>query len=138
MKEIGKVVEKNNEILKVELSQSNLCASCKMCERGQNNMLILEALNECNADVGDNVIVELDRKDFYKATLTIYAVPLLSFLIFVIIGYAIGNAFKIDPQLSAFIIGLLGLGIGFLISRLIDRHFSKNEKKFIPVVKKIV
>ncbi|MCX7719729.1 MAG: SoxR reducing system RseC family protein [Dictyoglomus thermophilum] len=136
MKEIGQVIEKNGKILKIKFSSSEACHSCGLCKVDEDN-LTLNAIDECNARIGDFVVVEVERKDFFQATFLIYLFPLIAFILGVIVGYLTGERYNFDPQLLGFIIGLLFTLMSYPLIRLIYKRLSKKQK-FIPVAKKIV
>lgn len=135
MKEIGQVIEKNKNILKIKLNSSEKCHSCGLCNN--KNEPILEALDECNANVGDFVIVEIKKKYYYKVTFLIYLFPLISFISGVFIGYIIGENLKIDPQIFGFLVGIILTVISYISLYFLDKNLSKKEK-IVPVAKKIV
>lgn len=135
MKEIGQVIEKNKNILKIKLNSSEKCHSCGLCN--YKNEPILEALDECNANVGDFVIVEIKKKYYYKVTFLIYLFPLISFISGVFIGYIIGENLKIDPQIFGFLVGIILTVISYISLYFLDKNLSKKEK-IVPVAKKIV
>ncbi|MCX7846058.1 MAG: SoxR reducing system RseC family protein [Dictyoglomaceae bacterium] len=140
MKEIGKVINKKGNIVTVELTPSPLCVSCSLCHRGNNKKFLLEAINQCSADVGDIVSIEIPRSSYYKATLLIYIIPLLFFLLGVFIGYfVISNSLNKDPQLLGLVLGILGISLSFIFIRLLDKKIQrKSPDKFFPIVKDIV
>jgi sigma-E factor negative regulatory protein RseC len=138
MKEIGRVIEKNGNKLIIELSPSSYCSSCKLCQRGNEDNFILEVLDKCSAKPGDFVSIEISKSSYYKATILIYIVPLIFFILGTIIGYIIGNYFKKDSQILGFVFGLLFLSLSYLVIRFIDRKIQKKSSDYIPVAKEIV
>ncbi|MCS7201677.1 MAG: SoxR reducing system RseC family protein [Dictyoglomus sp.] len=140
MKEIGKVIDKKENIVVVELTPSSLCSSCSLCQRGKNSKFLLNAIDECSAEIGDIVSLEIPRASYYKATLLIYIIPLFFFLLGVFIGYFIfGNSLNNDPQLSGLILGSFGLILSFFIVKHLDKKIQKKSPhKYIPIVREIV
>ncbi|MGB9858077.1 MAG: SoxR reducing system RseC family protein [Dictyoglomaceae bacterium] len=138
MKELGKVIDKRKDKLIVELNPSPICSSCNLCQRGSNGKFILEVLDQCSAEIGDIVSIELPRSAYYKATALIYIFPLLFFFGGITIGYLIGNYTKNDPQLLGFIFGLVGLAVGFLFLRALDKRIQKKSSNYIPIAKEVV
>lgn len=136
MKEIGQVIEKNGRILKVKFSSSEACHSCGLCKINEEN-LVLNVIDECNAKIGDFVIVEVEKKDFYQVTFLIYLFPLISFILGVLIGYLIGERYRLDVQLLGFFIGLVFTVLSYPLIKSIYKKLSQKQK-FIPVAKKIV
>ncbi|ACK42575.1 MULTISPECIES: SoxR reducing system RseC family protein [Dictyoglomus] len=136
MKEIGQVIEKNGIILKVKFSSSEACHSCGLCKINEED-LVLDVIDECNAKIGDFVMVEVERKDFYQVTFLIYLFPLISFILGVLIGYLIGERYRLDTQLLGLSIGLVFTVLSYPLIKSIYKKLSQKQK-FIPVAKKIV
>lgn len=135
MKEVGQVIEKNKNIVKIKLNPSETCHSCGLCKN--KNEPILEAFDECNAKIGDFVIVEIEKKEYYKIMFLIYLFPLISFILGVSMGYIIGEKLKFDPQLAGFLIGLIFTVLSYIFINIFDKRLNQKEK-IITVVKKIV
>lgn len=135
MKEVGQVIEKNKNIVKIKLIPSKTCHSCGLCKT--KNEFILEALDDCNANIGDFVIIEIKKKNYYKVMFLIYLFPLISFILGVLIGYFIGEKFKFDPQLAGFLLGLTFTITSYIFINLLDKRLTQKEN-IITVVKKIV
>ncbi|MGB9768198.1 SoxR reducing system RseC family protein [Dictyoglomus turgidum] len=136
MKEIGQVIEKNGRILKVKFSSSEACHSCGLCKINEED-LVLDVIDECNAKIGDFVMVEVEKKDFYQVTFLIYLFPLISFILGVLIGYLIGERYRLDTQLLGLSIGLVFTVLSYPLIKSIYKKLSQKQK-FIPVAKKIV
>ncbi|MGC8814216.1 SoxR reducing system RseC family protein [Dictyoglomus sp.] len=136
MKEIGQVIEKNGRILKVKFSSSEACHSCGLCKINEED-LVLDVIDECNAKIGDFVMVEVEKKDFYQVTFLIYLFPLISFILGVLIGYLIGERYRLDTQLLGLSIGLVFTVLSYPLIKSIYKKLSQKQK-FIPVTKKIV
>ncbi|MGB9788506.1 MAG: SoxR reducing system RseC family protein [Dictyoglomus turgidum] len=136
MKEIGQVIEKNGRILKVKFSLSEACHSCGLCKINEED-LVLDVIDECNAKIGDFVMVEVEKKDFYQVTFLIYLFPLISFILGVLIGYLIGERYRLDTQLLGLSIGLVFTVLSYPLIKSIYKKLSQKQK-FIPVAKKIV
>ncbi|MGC9002582.1 MAG: SoxR reducing system RseC family protein [Dictyoglomus sp.] len=136
MKEIGQVIEKNGRILKVKFSSSEACHSCGLCKINEED-LALDVIDECNAKIGDFVMVEVEKKDFYQVTFLIYLFPLISFILGVLIGYLIGERYRLDTQLLGLSIGLVFTVLSYPLIKSIYKKLSQKQK-FIPVAKKIV
>ncbi len=136
MKEIGQVIEKNGRMLKVKFSSSEACHNCGLCKINEED-LVLNVIDECNAKIGDFVMVEVEKKDFYQVTFLIYLFPLISFILGVLIGYLIGERYKLDTQLIGFSIGLVFTAFSYPLIKFIYKKLSQKQK-FIPIAKKIV
>ncbi len=135
MKEIGEVIDKERNILKVKLNAVESCRSCGLCKNNED--FILEVLDECNAKIGDFVLVEIKKENYYKVTFLVYLFPLILFILGTIIGYIVGEKYNLDPQLLGFALGMIFLAVSYIMIRFIDKKSIKKEK-IIPVAKKVV
>lgn len=135
MKEIGEVIDKERNILKVKLNAVESCRSCGLCKTNED--FILEVLDECNAKIGDFVLVEIKKENYYKVTFLVYLFPLILFILGTIIGYIVGEKYNLDPQLLGFALGMIFLAVSYIMIRFIDKKSIKKEK-IIPVAKKVV
>ena len=77
----------DNNIAKVELQRSSSCEGCSICSSGKP--IVLRALNNINAEKGDNVVIEVEELK-KGLNFLVYAVPLIC----LIIGYVIGDNFS--------------------------------------------
>ena len=77
----------DNNIAKVELQRSSSCEGCSICSSGKP--IVLRALNNINAEKGDNVVIEVEELQ-KGLNFLVYAVPLIC----LIIGYVIGDYFS--------------------------------------------
>lgn len=77
----------DNNIAKVELQRSSSCEGCSICSSGKP--IVLRALNNINAEKGDNVVIEVEELK-NGLNFLVYAVPLIC----LIIGYVIGDYFS--------------------------------------------
>lgn len=77
----------DNNIAKVELQRSSSCEGCSICSSGKP--IVLRALNNINANKGDNVVIEVE--ELKRGTnFFVYILPLIC----LIIGYVIGDYFS--------------------------------------------
>jgi positive regulator of sigma E activity len=87
MKEKGKVVEKKGEIAVVMMEDSDKCERCGLCKKIVPREPLIEAENKINADIGDNVFVEIDEDILFKISLFVYGFPLIGFILGIIFSY---------------------------------------------------
>jgi sigma-E factor negative regulatory protein RseC len=137
MGELGKVVDKKGNILKIELTPTSMCKTCGLCHSGSTSNFYLDAIDNCNAKVGDTVVIEIERKKYYKAIFLIYGLPLILFIIGVIFGYLFSPKIHFDPQLLGLILGFLLMAFGYILVRYLDHRLSKKQQ-YIIVAKKVV
>jgi len=93
------------------------CEKCRGCgSMSQTGSITLKA--ECK--VGDWVKVELPDGRFLSATVMAYAVPLVTFLAGLLLGYQLSG----QNELIALLASLGGLGAGVVCIRLCEKHIS--------------
>ncbi len=100
------------------------CSKCGGCEQKTQ---VIECANYVNAKVGDNVQISGDNKSMVKYTALLYLVPLSFFLIGIIAAYTL-LANKVNNfELISFCVGLVGLLIGYIIVKYIDKKFVDKD-----------
>lgn len=131
MKQIGKIIEIENSLAKIQILRESACGgncqSCAGCEL-KNHFIYADIKEEFDflPNVGDNVLISMDDKTFYIYSILGYAV----FIIFIILGAVISyNCFQTE---TASVLGAFsGLIIGFLIIKLC----FKNKKAAYKITK---
>ncbi len=128
MAEKGRVIElKENNMITVTMTRKEACSKCRACVAGLSEKeMIIEAENNCFAEVGDWVEVEISPDGFISALLVVYGLPLVGFMVGLLPSYFIlkpmlnlGNA----GDVLSFVIGLICTGLVFL-------WIKKNEKRW--------
>ncbi|MDF2822123.1 MAG: uncharacterized protein K0R15_2571 [Clostridiales bacterium] len=135
--EYGIVKEKKHNIVVVSMVRTDACAQCRACSMGhEEKEMIIEASNDCEANVGDKVGIQLSTEAFMSAVLIMYAIPLLGFFIGIGAGY--GLSFIIFNEVREYIPIMLGIGflaVSFLIIRLMQNKLK--AKKYNPKAIKV-
>ncbi|WP_372995741.1 SoxR reducing system RseC family protein [Lutispora sp.] len=141
MKEIGRIIEVNNDTAKVLIARHAACGDCGACQVGRENLnMILTAENTINGNPGDTVEIELKTENFLFASFIMYGIPLLGLIIGLLGGYYSGGALGYDEsksQVIAAVSGLLILTMSYLGIRFNESKI-KNMHKFKPVLIRIV
>ncbi len=127
MAEKGRVIEvKDENMLTVSMTRKEACAKCRACIAGMTEQeMIIEAENNCFAQVGDWVNVEISPDGFISALFIVYGLPLIGFMVGLIPSYFILNAAGLGNvrDVLSFVIGLVCTGIIFL-------WIKKNEERW--------
>lgn len=127
----------------VEAQRESSCGQCnakKGCGTGilENSLgrraMQLKAINQCNAQAGDEVIVAVPEKGFIKSAFFTYLLPLLLMLL----GAVAAQQLSILGQWAAQdIVALAGAAVGFVVALIILRRYSQKMEKDVrlqPVV----
>ena len=134
MAEKGKVIELNGEFATVSMTRKEACAKCRACIAGMTEKeMIIEAENECYANIGDWVDVEVSPDGFISALFVVYGLPLIGFLVGLIPSYFIFKTlFDIGSigDFLSFVIGLACTGVVFLWIK--KNQARWQQKKYRP------
>lgn len=121
MLEQGKVTRVNGNIAWVEIDESSRCAGCGACSQAVSGKMILEAINDDHAQVGDRVEVEKSAATTGLAMLLVFGLPSG----FLTVGIILGSLIS---EMIAIITGIFALGISFYCLHLFDRYFGKRTE----------
>lgn len=132
IEENGRVVDVNSQGIWVETVRQSACATCAarngcgqklLVSAGAGKRFIIQVSNpnEISVSENDRVILGIEEGAFLKATLFVYLIPLLALFIAALLAdYIFANEGLVI--LSA----LVGLGIGFFITRSSSNMFFKS------------
>ncbi len=112
----------NRPLVTLEISRQTPCGICGQT-RGCGNSLWGKIFahkssafivdNSINAQLGDNVIVGMDEQVILKSALLMYALPLATMMLGVLLGSAIISKNPNQADLHAVIGAVAGLALGF-------------------------
>lgn len=104
MREKGKIIDLKKDIAVVLMEEKEKCSSCGLCKKIIERKPIIEAKNEINAKIGDNVEVEINEDTLFKISLFIYGIPIVGFITGIFLSYFFKNhIFKVIIFLISFI-----------------------------------
>lgn len=113
------------------------CKDCGikfLCSPGADNQKSITLENTINAKLGDKVAVTEASNVLLKISVLQYGVPLIGFLAGIIISTQMN--IKLNPiELYQFICGLIGLGLGGLISNSIIKRMAKKPGTLFKISK---
>jgi len=144
------MIEQNAVVLKVEgqmalveAQRQSSCGACnakKGCGTGmlENSLgrraMQMKAVNQCDAQPGDEVVVAVPEKGFIKTAFFTYLLPLLLMLVGALVSQRLSQGWIWANQDIA---ALVGAGIGFIVALLVLRGYSQkmeNDEQMQPVV----
>ncbi|MBO6849160.1 MAG: SoxR reducing system RseC family protein [Marinobacter sp.] len=138
--ESGKVVAVDGDRVWVQTIRNSACQSCSARQGcGQRALASatggranqIRVLNRLNAQVGDDVMLAIEETALLRASLLVYAVPLL----LMVAGAMIGHQLSGSEDLAAMVGAGLGLGGGFVLARRAQR---KSADQYEPRMTRIV
>ena len=139
IEQIAVVIRTDGQFALVEAQRESSCGQCnakKGCGTGmlENSLgrraMQLKAINLCNAQPGDEVVVAVPEKGFIKSAFFTYLLPLLLMLLGAVAAQQLsilrGWAYQ---DLAA----LAGAAVGFVVALVILRQYSKKMEKDVHV-----
>ena len=129
MGETGKVKDREGDFVLVSITRTEACAKCNMCTKGfMQDEMEMRAKNECGAQIGDNVEIDLKDGVFLKAAIIMYGLPVLVFITAIIGSYSAFDALGIDfyNEGLAFLVSVVLTFLTYLIIRKNEDRFKKG------------
>lgn len=125
MDRAGIVVSEMGEYSKVKLVRHTACGNCGACQLGDEQKdIMMIAKNAVHAKKGDLVEVTMATNSVLSAAFIMYVIPLAGLFIGLLLGQLLFDGKDI---MTAFL-GLIFMGLTYVIIKLNDKRFLKNEK----------
>ncbi len=116
----GKVVGISGKAIEVCFERPEMCAQCGACMGHKPHEETVRI--EGSAEIGDTVAVEMPDAKIVKVSLIAYIIPLIGLMIGLLIGQVL-----LKSDLWAALTGLLGLGTGILVTRMLDKRLGAQK-----------
>ena len=128
----GIVKEVNGEMITVVFERHEACGDCHACHMGSTNCAKHTITIKGKADVGDEIVVEMDDSHVMAASATAYMIPFAGFMIGLLGSYAL----KLSEPLMA-LCAVAGPACAYLVMRRLDPILSKGrwEHRIVSVTK---
>ena len=130
MEQTGIIQECTGRTAKVMIIRSSACgdncASCGMCPGRET---VIEARNECGAQKGDSVIINMSGGRVLRAAFLVYIVP----IIFLVLGCVLGN-YIFGTETAGIICGFALTALSLFTIHLFDK---KLKPKYSPSIIRI-
>lgn len=122
MNESGTVIAFKDSLVQLEIRRSERCHGCHACKplNGKDTMTLF-ALNDCQAQIGDQVEIQIQESGELSASLLLYGVPLATFLLSLFLFNAIFT------EIPALLLSLLFLAIAYLGIHLLSKHLKRDR-----------
>ena len=126
------VKEVNGEMITVVFERHEACGDCHACSMGSTNCAKHTITIRGKAEVGDEIVVEMDETHVMAASATAYMIPFAGFMIGLIGGYAL----KLSEPLMA-LCAVAGTAAAYVVMRILDPILSKGrwEHRIVSVRK---
>lgn len=106
------------------------CGSAKLSQLFCSKQRLFKVENRIDAQPGDRVVIATEDGNVLRSIVLVYLVPLLGLSAGAIAGSRMG-AEGGQQDFYAALVGLLGLSLGFLISRKANRNLYRQNLPFI-------
>ncbi len=128
----GIVKEVNGEILTVEFERHEACGDCHACMHGSTDCAKHTITIAGKADVGDEIVVEMDESHVMAASATAYMIPFAGFMIGMLGSWALGLS---EPLMA--LCAVAGTAAAYGVMRVLDPILSKGrwEHRIVSVSK---
>lgn len=130
--EIGQVIEKKGNLVRLQMVRNAACGSCHACTMGtESKVMEIYALNLCDAKEKDMVEIHLESDSFLTAVSIAYGLPLMGLLLGLLLGYGLSVYVPMFGQeVLAILMGFGVMGLTFLIIWSQRKRFKR--KKYTP------
>ena len=129
MREIGTVTMINSKrnTVKVEFPKKAECDKCGMCLRSKKDLTVsIVVKNDINAQVGDRVIVTMEKNLAIKAVFILYVIPLI--LLSLVLGLGRNLHELIQVALC-----VVALAVGVVVAYFSEKYL-RNKKGVMPKI----
>lgn len=128
----GIVKKVNGEMLTVEFERHEACGDCHACMHGSADCAKHTITLRGRADVGDEIVVEMDESHVMAASATAYMIPFAGFMAGLLGGYVL----KLSEPLMA-LCAVAGTAVAYGVMRVLDPYLSKGrwEHRIVSVSK---
>jgi sigma-E factor negative regulatory protein RseC len=142
IEEAGRVVSVEGAFAWVETQRKTACGSCSARAGCGTSVLDkvfgqrmnrIRALNQTEAQVGDEVIIGLSESALVRGSFAVYAVPLVGLFVGAGLATALSGQAGAEGEGLAILGGVLGLAAGFLLVRRFSRRIQ-SDRNYQPVI----
>lgn len=114
----------------VMLERTTACGECGQCMVGKKNLhMELRMKNTLNAKVGDLVTVEMEMKGVLSASLIMYGIPLICFILGCFLGSKyLAAVISINSDLAALIGAVALTALSYLVIKIMDKKGVFKER----------
>ena len=131
---VGTVRKLENDYALVTIERQDMCGECHACEMlGETKKCEIRCINRAQADVNDQVEIDLAKPTFLKASFIMYGVPLVGLLAGLLLGtllpLSLGTHIR---ELGMIVCGIGLMTLGFVWIR--KRDQAKHYTDLLPVI----
>ena len=128
--------------IEVRVSRSEACGSCEAkgaCSAlgGSTADIILLVENSLDAEIGDEVLLEMAEGAVMKASAAVYLVPAVNLILGGLVGAGLSKLLHADRDAATLLGAALGLLVGLVLSGAIGGKMSKNPT-YVPTLLEVI
>jgi positive regulator of sigma E activity len=112
---------------KAKVIRSEACASCRACQFGQQEELLVDLPGK-DYQEGQQVELETEGREFTKAALWAYGLPLVGLFGGLFAGSALAGYLPFQSEVSQAGGAILGVALSCVIIRFLDRHIRRSRR----------
>lgn len=138
MEQVGYVRKIIDDEAEVEVRRISSCGGgCSSCGGSCNvPSIVVSMKNPINAKVGDYVEIKAKSKNIIKYALIVYMIPFVMLILGIILSMNLFRLMNIvNYETYGFMVGLIFLGISFLIVRKIDKSIEKKNENTMEMAR---
>jgi len=127
MREQGVVVKSDGGVVTVAMAAARheACKTCGVCRASADGrQMLVDARCEKAHEVGERVLVEIPGPGQAASAILLLVIPLILFLV----GIGLGRALLPGEDVLMMLLGGCGMGIGWGIAALVDRHIRRSPE----------
>lgn len=134
MAQLGTVESVKDKHVFVKVLREEACAHCQVCTTGINEgkECLIEAVNQCDAQVGDIVEIDIQTNYFLRATAIMYGIPLIALVFGIVLGAVTIRTLGISQgEVITALVGLVFTAITYIWIN--KREKRKENTKYLPI-----
>ena len=134
----GIVTAVEGDVLTVVFERHEACGDCHACMHGSTDCAKHTVKIKGKADVGDEIVVEMDDSQVMAASATAYLIPFAGMMLGLGAGWLLGGMQSaINRELVAAACAVLGTAAAYLVMKQLDPMLSKGrwEQRIVSVKK---
>lgn len=138
MEQIGYIRNTSNGMAEVEVRRISGCGgSCSSCGGSCDvPSIIVKMENPLGAKPGDYVEIKGQSNTIIKYALIVYMIPFFMLILGIIMSTILLKSSGVNSyELYSFLIGIVFLGVSFLILKRIDNSIKKKKNKVMEMVR---
>ena len=137
MEQIGYIRNTSNGMAEVEVRRISGCGVVSSCGGSCDvPSIIIKIENSIGAKPGDYVEIKGQSNKIIRYALIVYMIPFFMLILGIMMSTVLLKSLGINnSELYSFLIGIVFLGISFLILKRIDNSIKKKNDKAIKMVR---